>query len=207
MFYIQMLLRSISMSRKTITLKDICIENEYFHEIELLIEDARKNPVPIGTGHSHHIVPKCWFKLHKMTVDSRKSNLVYLSIENHYKIHDLMSKCVKETDMIFRMKNAAAYLKNCKPNPVLRKEIKEKVKNKLRPCKGKWANYLNNHIEELKQRNLDEQIKYLNTLNPQIKYQVFKRIITNKFVRKETFDKIRALKRNKLDDKLILGWL
>ena len=50
-----MLLRSISMSRKIITLKDICIENEYFHEIEMLIEDARKNPVPIGTGHSHHV--------------------------------------------------------------------------------------------------------------------------------------------------------
>lgn len=202
-----MLLRSISMSRKTITLKDICIENEYFHEVELLIEEARKNPVPIGTGHRHHIVPRCWFKLHKMLVDNRKSNLVYLSIENHYKIHELMSKCVKETDMIFRMKSAAQSLKNYKSNPVLRKEIKEKVKNKLRPCKGKWANYLNNHIEERKQRNLDDQIKYLNTLNPQIKYQVCKRIITNKFVRKETFDKIRALKRNKLDDKLILGWL
>jgi hypothetical protein len=195
------------MSRKIITLKDICNENEYFHEIELLLEDAKNNPVPMGTGHYHHIIPRSWYKLHKMMVDSRKSNLVYLSIENHYKIHDLMSKCMKEPEMVFRMKNAAAGLKDYKPNYCIKKTKIKKPKNKLRPNRGLWKNYLNNHIEELNKISFNNQIEYLNNLNPQIKYQVLRRIIENKFVYREAKDKVKMLKQGKIDEKLVLLWL
>lgn len=186
------------------TLKDICYDNEYFKEIELIIENAKKNPVQ-NNFHKHHIIPRCWYKLHKLKVDNSKSNLINLTVENHYRIHELLSKCVKEPDMVYRMKSAASSLKNYKFVPFTKKE--KHIKNKLRPNKGKWKNYLTSHIEQLKSKDLNNQIQYLNSLNPQIKYQVLKMIITNKFIRKETFEKIRKLKHNKLDDKLILSWL
>ena len=71
--------------------------NQHFVAMMNIINAARLNPPE--SGHKHHIVPKCWFKLHNLSIDNSKDNLVLLTYEDHCKVHKLMILCVKDKDM------------------------------------------------------------------------------------------------------------
>jgi len=200
-----------------ITLKDLCENNDYFKEIELLIETNKKNPPTIKPYHKHHIIPRSWFKIHGLEVDNSKSNIVILNLKDHYKIHLLLSKCMKEQEMKYKMNYAASRLKNWKPSKCSNKNsicnnIKKDnniIKKKNKSQKGKWARYLDNHLNELSKLSFEDQIKYLNNLNPQIKYQVLTRIIYKKYKNDEILCRrqTKLYKKHKIDEKTVLNWI
>ena len=77
------------------------IYNQHFVAMMNIINKARLNPPT--KGHNHHIIPKCWFKLHNLPVDNSKDNLVLLTEEDHQKVHRLCVLCVKDEPMKSKM--------------------------------------------------------------------------------------------------------
>lgn len=71
--------------------------NQHFVAMMNIINSSRLNPPE--SGHKHHIVPKCWFKMNNFPVDNSKDNLVLLSYEDHCKVHKLALLCVKDKAM------------------------------------------------------------------------------------------------------------
>lgn len=65
--------------------------NQHFVAMMNIINSARLNPPE--SGHKHHIVPKCWFRMNNLPIDNSKSNLVLLSYEDHIKVHKLAYLC------------------------------------------------------------------------------------------------------------------
>ena len=65
--------------------------NQHFVAMMNIINNARLNPPE--SGHKHHIIPRCWFKMNNLHIDNSKDNLVLLSYEDHCKVHKLMSLC------------------------------------------------------------------------------------------------------------------
>ena len=80
---------------------DVFEYNQHFVAMMNIINAARLNPPE--SGHKHHIVPKCWFKLHNLPIDNSKDNLVLLTAEDHQKVHRLCVLCVKDEDMKSKM--------------------------------------------------------------------------------------------------------
>lgn len=70
---------------------DVFEYNQHFVAMMNVINAARLNPPE--SGHKHHIIPKCWFKMNNLPIDNSKDNLVLLSYEDHIKVHKLMYLC------------------------------------------------------------------------------------------------------------------
>lgn len=87
-----------------INVQDIFEYNQHFVAMMNVINAARLNPPE--SGHKHHIVPRCWYKMNSLPVDNSKENLVMLSVEDHIKVHKLALLCAK--DKIMRSKLAWA---------------------------------------------------------------------------------------------------
>lgn len=49
-----------------------------------------------GKFERHHIIPRCFFKLNKLPVDNSENNLVNLTIDEHIKVHQLISLCAND---------------------------------------------------------------------------------------------------------------
>ena len=73
------------------TLTDAFTYNQHFVAMMNIINMARLNPPE--SGHKHHIIPRCWFRMNNIPIDNSEANLVLLSYEDHGKIHKLMSLC------------------------------------------------------------------------------------------------------------------
>ena len=86
-------------------LLDIFEYNQHFVAMMNIINMSRLNPPE--SGHKHHIIPKCWFKMNNLPIDNSDANLVLLSYEDHIKIHKLAYMCAKSS--IFKGKMAYAY--------------------------------------------------------------------------------------------------
>lgn len=84
-----------------INLTDLFRYNQHFVAMMNVINAARLNPP--DEGHRHHIIPKCWFKLHNLPVDNSKDNLVLLSYEDHVKVHKLAMLCAATPEMKSKM--------------------------------------------------------------------------------------------------------
>ena len=105
-------------------LKDICIDNHSYREILDIFKNSRINPHKKYKRHIHHIIPKCWYKMNNIPIDNSSSNLIGLSIQNHYKVHQLMCDCVIDSKLRKKMKAAVEILKE---NLVLIYQMKIKV--------------------------------------------------------------------------------
>ena len=68
------------------------INNEYLQKYCLLIERNRHTKNFKGTN-KHHIIPKCWFKLHGEEIDNTTNNLVTLSYRDHVLAHYFLCLC------------------------------------------------------------------------------------------------------------------
>lgn len=84
---------------------DVYKYNQHFVAMMNIINAARLNL--LESGHKHHIIPKCWFKLHNLSVDNSKDNLVLLTYEDHIKVHKLAYLCAITN--VFKGKMAYAY--------------------------------------------------------------------------------------------------
>ena len=79
--------------------------NQHFVAMMNIINAARLNPPE--SGHKHHIIPRCWFKMMKLPIDNSKTNLILLSYEDHIKVHKLAILCANSLTM--KSKLACAY--------------------------------------------------------------------------------------------------
>ena len=86
---------------------DVFEYNQHFVAMMNIINSSRLNPPE--SGHKHHIVPKCWFRMNNLPIDNSKDNLVLLSYEDHVKVHKLAYMCSKGST--FKGKMAYAYHK------------------------------------------------------------------------------------------------
>lgn len=84
--------------------------NQHFVAMMNVINAARLNPPE--SGHKHHIIPRCWFKLHNLQVDNSDDNLVLLSYEDHCKVHKIMILCAKDEELKKRFKFAYTRVTN-----------------------------------------------------------------------------------------------
>ena len=82
--------------------------NQHFVAMMNTINAARLNP-PIK-GHKHHIIPRCWFKMNNLDVDNSDDNLILLTVEDHIKVHKLITLCVKDSKFRGKMNYAYARL-------------------------------------------------------------------------------------------------
>ena len=81
-------------------IKKVFDYNQHFVAMMNVINAARLNPPE--RGHKHHIIPKCYYRMHNVEVDNSESNLVLLSATDHQLVHKLAVLCVK--DPILRSK-------------------------------------------------------------------------------------------------------
>ena len=75
--------------------------NQHFVAMMNVINAARLNPPE--SGHKHHIIPRCWFKMNNLPVDNSEDNLVLLSYEDHQKVHKLAVLCACSSIMKSRL--------------------------------------------------------------------------------------------------------
>lgn len=80
---------------------DVYEYNQHFVAMMNIINAARLNPPK--EGHKHHIVPKCWYRLHNIPVDNSDDNLVLLTYEDHIKVHKLAILCAATIEMKYKM--------------------------------------------------------------------------------------------------------
>lgn len=84
--------------------------NQHFVAMMNIINAARLNPPK--EGHKHHIIPRCWFKLHNLPIDNSKDNLVLLTYDDHVKVHKLALLCSATPEMRSKMGFAVHRLLN-----------------------------------------------------------------------------------------------
>lgn len=86
-------------------LDEVYIYNQHFVAMMNIINAARLNQPEMG--HKHHIIPRCWFKMNNLPVDNSDNNLILLSVEDHIKVHKLLTLCSEDSK--FRGKMNYAY--------------------------------------------------------------------------------------------------
>lgn len=129
------------------SLLDIFTYNQHFVAMMNVI-NAAKLDTP-STGHKHHIIPRCWFKMNELPVDNRKDNLVLLTEDDHLKVHKLAMLCSADPEM--RSKQAFAVKRLLKGSfsgmhhtDTTKQIIKEKRANQIitDECKKRISNTL-----------------------------------------------------------------
>lgn len=96
---------------------DVCFEkNEYFNEMMEIFKQEQEAPLE-----KHHIIPRSYFrKLGYQIVDDE--NVVELSASNHFKVHELLTKCSKD---IIRENMIDAFLFMSDLNKIKSKDYQE----------------------------------------------------------------------------------
>lgn len=124
--------------------------NQHFVAMMNIINMSRLNPPE--SGHKHHIIPKCWFRMNSLPIDNSKGNIVLLSYENHVKIHKLMSLCSITQELSQKMICAYNMLMKGTVLGISYKHTQD-TKNKISEShKGK-------HLTEETRRKMSESLK------------------------------------------------
>ena len=84
-----------------LTILEVFEYNQHLVSMLNIINSARLNPPE--SGHKHHIIPKCWFRMNNLPIDNSKDNLVLLSYEDHVKVHKLALLCAKDKVMLSKL--------------------------------------------------------------------------------------------------------
>ena len=153
-------------------LKDICIDNHSYREILDIFKNSRINPPKKYKRHIHHIIPKCWYKMNNLPIDNSSSNLIGLSIQNHYKVHKLMCDCIIDSKLRKKMKAAVEILKE-KFGAYLPDE--NKSRKSRRHCMGKS---LDKQLVYIRSLQHNEKIVYMKSIKPVFLNTLIKRIVS-----------------------------
>ena len=125
---------------------DTDIDN-YRQEYINLIKKAKENKVD-KNYEIHHILPKSLFPLWK----NKKSNLIRLSFEEHYKAHYLLYKIYNNYEMTLAFKFMLD-ITGKEYNPSLYNEIKQKINGRKIYCYELSKEY-NSIVEAMKENNI-----------------------------------------------------
>ena len=129
--------------------------NQHFVAMMNIINAARLNPP--AKGHNHHIIPRCWFKLHNIDIDNSDDNLVLLTYEDHCKVHKLMTLCAKDEDLCKRFKFAYNRVCHCSVLGLKHtNESKAKMSYSARHRKSQYKGY---HLSEERRKQISESMK------------------------------------------------
>ena len=82
-------------------LQQVFVYNQHFVAMINIINMSRLNPPK--SGHKHHIIPRCWFKMNNFPIDNSEANLVLLSYEDHIKVHKLSMLCAATPELKSKM--------------------------------------------------------------------------------------------------------
>lgn len=77
----------------------ICVDNEYLDKMLELVERNKYLPVDKKSAKGrqiHHILPRLYFRKNKLEVDNSDSNLISLSLGEHFLIHYYLWRCAKD---------------------------------------------------------------------------------------------------------------
>ena len=75
---------------------DYFVDNEYLDKYVRLVETNRRTKRTPRQTNSHHVIPKSWFKLVGLPVDSSLQNLVNLQYRNHVLAHYYLCLCTRD---------------------------------------------------------------------------------------------------------------
>ena len=161
------ILRRVECGVKNMALTDVFTYNQHFVAMMNVINAARLNPPE--SGHKHHIVPRCWFKMKNLPIDNSNDNLVLLTYEDHCKVHKLAYLCTTG-----KMKRNMAYayhrltggelvtvnaLKGVNCAIYGRRHTVEEKENLSRKLKGRPSPNKGKHPSEETRRKLSEANK------------------------------------------------
>ena len=85
----------------TLNVLEVFVYNQHFVAMMNIINSSRLNPPE--SGHKHHIIPRCWFKMNNLPIDNSEANLVLLSYEDHVKVHKLSMLCAATPELKSKM--------------------------------------------------------------------------------------------------------
>ncbi len=88
--------------------------NQHFVSLFNILNMAKKRGHVKGDYQKHHIIPRSYYKLKGIEIDNSENNLVYLTYEEHLKVHKLMTLCVKIAELKRKMIWAYNFLKTGK---------------------------------------------------------------------------------------------
>ena len=126
--------------------------NQHFVAMMNIINAARLNPPE--SGHKHHIIPRCWFKMNNLPIDNSANNVVLLSVEDHYKVHVLTTMCCVNAMMRSKMGLACHRLNN---KYIVKYHLTEDTKKKLSEAhKGKPGPWKGKHLPEYMRKKLSD---------------------------------------------------
>lgn len=56
------------------------------------------NPNPLNEDYTemHHIIPRCFYRMNNISIDNSDSNLVKISLKNHFLVHYYGAKCAND---------------------------------------------------------------------------------------------------------------
>lgn len=100
------MLKKSDLKQKLIDL-NLCINNNYLNLYINIIWNARNNVKQKFKTERHHIIPKYYFKLEKLTCDNSKDNIVNLFYLDHMKAHIYL--CLCSTDSFLKYASCAAH--------------------------------------------------------------------------------------------------
>lgn len=72
------------------------IDNEYLKKYCQLVERHTRTNTRRGQTNKHHIIPKAWFKLQKLSIDNSLTNLVNLPYREHVLAHYYLCLCTED---------------------------------------------------------------------------------------------------------------
>lgn len=129
--------------------------NQHFVAMMNVINAARLNPPE--SGHKHHIVPRCWFKLHNLDIDNSDNNIILLTYEDHCRVHKLMTLCTKDEDLCKRFK--FAYVRVCNGSVLGLKHTNESKAKMSYSAKHRKTQPKGWHLSEEQRKQISESQK------------------------------------------------
>lgn len=79
-----------------------CVDFEDNEYLQRYLEIISKQASEDDYFERHHIIPRCYYRLHDLEVDNSSENLVALSMKNHMLAHYYLMNCVNKHSQIYR---------------------------------------------------------------------------------------------------------
>ena len=79
-----------------------CIDFEDNEYLEKYLEIISNPGLEDGYTEKHHIIPRCYYRLHNLTINNSPENLVTLTMKNHMLAHYYLMNCVNKHSQLYQ---------------------------------------------------------------------------------------------------------